>query len=137
MPYPRPAADDKSTKNDIPPMEWIAGALGLLIVAGTIGYLLFKATTDGGKPPDIRVEVVEVISLAEGFLAKFQAVNVGDETAANVEIEGTSGAGPDGETSQVTLGFLPPHSARRGGLFFQKDPRTPSLQLRAMGYEEP
>ena len=35
------------------------------------------------------------------------------------------------------LDYLPPHSKRRGGLFFTRDPRQFELQARAFGYEEP
>lgn len=41
------------------------------------------------------------------------------------------------ETAEANFDFIPDHSARRGGLFFESDPRQRRLSLRAEGYVEP
>ena len=53
-----------------------------------------------------------------------------------MEGELRSGAGSV-ETSDTTIEYVPPHSERKGGLFFTSDPRQHELRLRAKGFEQP
>nr|MBA3487547.1 hypothetical protein [Lysobacter sp.] len=40
-------------------------------------------------------------------------------------------------TSTVTFDYVPGHSSRHGGMFFEHDPRAGVFQARALGYSEP
>ena len=131
---PREAAGPRA----IPIVEWVIGALGALLLAGTIGFLVWHALGRDQAPPDVRVVVDLVEQLRNGYLVQFRAVNEGGSTAAQLVIEGEL-AGPDGpiETSEATLDYVPPRSDRRGGLFFTHDPRQFELRVRAGGYAKP
>jgi uncharacterized protein (TIGR02588 family) len=118
--------------------EWIVAAIGALLVAGTIGYLVYLATTRDDTPPDVRVVTEGVVELPSGWLVRFRAINAGSQAAAQLLVEGEL-QGPGGaiETSEATIDYLPPRSEREGGLIFSRDPRSHELRLRARGYVQP
>ena len=67
-----------------------------------------------------------------GWVVEFEARNLSPVTAAQVTIEGRLA---DGETATATIDYVPGRSARRGGLFFSREPR--GAELRALGYQDP
>ena len=124
--------------NDAPLWIWSIGLLGLVLVLGSIAFMLYEATMGDTSPPDVSVRVEAIESTGTGFLVTFRAVNEGGSTAAGLTIEGTLMNGRESiETSNTTIEYLPSHSEREGGLFFTLDPRQYDLQLRATGYEVP
>lgn len=128
----------KPKASDIPPLEWIVGGLGALIVAVVIAVLLHEGLAGDASPPEIHVEIKDVAPVRDGFRVRFEARNAGGEAAAQVTVEGVlSRPGAEPETSDVTLAYLPAHSERGGGLFFSTDPRDGDLQVRARSYEDP
>lgn len=129
----RPAAP-----RQIPPLEWLVAALGAVLVAVAIGWLIHHALQRDETPPDVRVVALRVIARENGFLVQFEAWNQGRQPAAQLVIEGEL-AGAEGilETGETTLDYLAPRSRRQGGLFFARDPRVFELRLRAKGYAEP
>jgi uncharacterized protein (TIGR02588 family) len=129
---------DTEARRPIPVTEWIVAAIGAMLVAGTIGWLVWLATTRDETPPDVRVVADGVIALQGGWLVKFRAANAGAQAAAELLVEGEL-VGPDGaiETSEATVDYLPPRSEREGGLIFSHDPRQHEVRLRAKGYVHP
>jgi uncharacterized protein (TIGR02588 family) len=124
--------------NDAPLWIWSIGLLGLVLVLGSIAFMLYENTMGDTSPPDVSVRVEAIESTGTGFLVTFRAVNEGGSTAAGLTIEGTLMNGTESiETSNTTIEYLPSHSEREGGLFFTLDPRQYDLQLRATGYEVP
>ena len=122
----------------IPPLEWAAAAVGLALVCGVLGVMLWLGVTRDERPPEVSVRTEAVTPAAGGYVVTIRAVNTGDTTAADVTVEGElRGAGGVAETSTMSFKYLAPHSERRGGLFFEKDPRRFKLELRAKGYETP
>lgn len=116
-----------------PLLEWIASAVGLLLILGVMGVIARNAF-DGGTEatPDIAVSVIGAQRTSNGFLVEFEARNRSPVTAAQVTIEG---ALPGGETSTATIDYVPGHSVRRGGLLFTSAPR--GVALRPLGYQDP
>ena len=130
--------DEAPPPREIPLLEWVVAALGVLLVAATIGYLALQALSRNTTPPDIRIEADPPLALESGWLVRFRALNRGGEPAAEVVIEGAL-SGSDGvvETSQATLDYLPPGSERAGGLLFSRDPGMFDWQIGAKGYAQP
>ncbi len=119
-------------------LEWITAAIGLLLVAGVLGFLIYRGATKGDAPPRIKIEVESVVPAGENYLVKFRVFNTGETTAAALTIEGELKNGEKTEeTSDVTLTYVPSASQRRGGLIFTKNPNQYQLQIRAKGYELP
>ena len=128
----------RSDESEIPPLEWVAASVGFVLVAAALGLLLFKAIQGEKTPPVITVNVVSVVTVQNGFVVQFNALNQGGSTAEGVVIEGELRRGTEKvETSQTTLDYLPSYSESKGGLFFTQDPRQFEFKVRALGYEEP
>lgn len=118
--------------------EWIFAFIGLALVVGAIGFMLYEALWESESPPDIKVQVESINEISSGYLVKFRAVNQGGATASEVMIEAELKRGEEKvETSQTTVDFLPARSTRKGGFFFKHDPRQFDLQIRPVGYRQP
>jgi uncharacterized protein (TIGR02588 family) len=135
---PRSGSQNQQEENAIPIWEWIVAAIGFVLVASVIGFLLYEAIAGKRLPPDVKLSVDSVVQTRNGYLAKIVAVNEGGMTAAGVVIEGELRRGTESlERSWTTIDYLPPRSEQRGGLFFTRDPREFELQVRPFGYVEP
>ena len=127
-----------NSKQEIPPAEWAAAGVGLMIVLAILAFLLMKAVQDPASPPDISIKVVGVEAQQGKYLVRLQVFNNGGSTAAQLAVEGTV-APQNGEMqrSQLTLDYVPAHSKRGAGLFFTTDPMKARLEVRAIGYQTP
>lgn len=133
---------DESEKNKRhakpPASEWIVAAIGCVLVAGAIGFMIYQAIYHQTSPPNFSVKVVSVSQTANGYLVKFSLENTGDQTAAAVTVEGELLRDTESvEKSAATLTYAPSHSKREGGLFFVNNPQDFNLKIRATGYEQP
>jgi uncharacterized protein (TIGR02588 family) len=119
-------------------LEWIVGAIGALLVGGTIAFLVYHALARDQTAPDVRVVEHRVLALQDRYLVQFRVFNQGGSAAAELTIEGEL-ISPDGsaETSEAVLDYVPARSSREGGLWFSGDPRAGQLTLRATGYADP
>src|SRR5688572_16293158 len=134
----RSTSQEQQEKDAIPIWEWIVAGVGLVLVAGVIGFLIYEAFTGKRLPPDVKLSVESVVQTRNGFLVKITAVNEGGQTAEGVDIEGELRTGTESvERSRTTIDYLPPRSEKRLGLFFTRDPRQLDLRVRSLGYEEP
>lgn len=123
---------------EIPLLEWVIGAIGLVIVAAAVGVLLYEAVAGDKSPPDMKLTVQSISQRQSGFLVKIRAENIGGEPAARVEIAAElMEKGRVVESSGTQFDHLPPHSAREAGLFFQRDPRLGEVRLQTRSYEDP
>lgn len=121
-----------------PALEWLAAAIGLILVLGTIGFLIYSAATTKNTPPMLTVETDSISAFEGGYLVKFSLYNRGENNASDVVVEGKLAQdGKDLETSSVTIKYSPSRSRREGGLFFTKNPQELELNIRPLGYEKP
>lgn len=131
----QPGHEPGETRNSV--LEYVIAAVGLLLVAAAIGFLGYEAFTGGNAPPNVSIEVIRVTRSSGGYLVTLAVRNTGDETAAELGIEGTvARPSQEPETSDVTFDYLPPDSVREGGLFFTHNPKG-ALTLRVLGFREP
>lgn len=119
-------------------LEWVAAAIGLILVGGSLGFLIYDAVTKKDTPPILTVKPESVTPNKDGYLLKFSLYNDGTENAADVTVEGKISDGEkDLETSSVTIDYSPAHSKREGGLLFKENPQQSGFQIRATGYNKP
>jgi uncharacterized protein (TIGR02588 family) len=132
------AGKNQGKLDDAPLWMWGIGLLGLVLVLGSIGFALYEAVAGDSSPPDVTVQMMEILPAQNGFLVEFRVINEGGTTAAGLTVEGELRNGAEiMEASDTTVEYVPSHSEREGGLFFTLDPRQYDLQLRAKGYETP
>jgi len=125
-------------KTNIPALEWFFAAVGLILVVGVLGFLIYHAIIDKGTPPNLNVKIDSIVQRENGFLVKFVIENTGDETAADVNVEGELKKGAETiETSGVTVDYVPSHSEKKGGLFFKEKSGGFEIELHAKGYNTP
>ncbi|MBJ6127097.1 TIGR02588 family protein [Microvirga splendida] len=118
--------------------EWVAAACGLLLVLGTLGYIVYYALTTEAKIPDITAEAIRTEPTRGGHVVQFRARNHSSTTAAGLQITGELRQGSSVvERSEITLDYLPPFSEREGGLIFQEDPARYELRIAPKAYREP
>lgn len=121
-----------------PLLEWIAGAIGLMLLVLAVGVIGGEALFGDPSPPAVTVEARAVHAVKGGWLVEIEAINSGGSPAAGVTVEGElTLAGQPPETAEADFDYVPDHSRRKGGLFFADDPRSGQLKLRAKGYTEP
>jgi uncharacterized protein (TIGR02588 family) len=129
---------ESSQNGGISIIEWLVAVVGLALVVGTIVTLSVEALRDGGRPPNLTFEVIATSPVNGGYVVEIEVLNDGDQTAADLNVIGQI---VDGETvveeRELTFDYVPPHSARRGGMFFSNDPDTGTLVLAPVGYQDP
>jgi uncharacterized protein (TIGR02588 family) len=139
MADPQQAATPAAATGEAPPFwEWVAAAIGLLLVLACMGYLGLQALRGDAGTPDPVVELVEVREQGGQFLARVRVSNRSRGTAEALVIAGE--LRQDGqvlERSEMEFEFLPGVSAREGGLFFRHDPRRGELRLAPVSYRAP
>lgn len=121
-----------------PPAEWAVAAVGGIVLAVMIGYMIFVGATRSSGPPEILLQQTSARAAGDAFVVEIVARNRGKSTAAALNI---SGALMDGDTvveeSKATIDYLPKQSERHAGLFFTKDPALYRLVLRPEGFSAP
>lgn len=127
--------EDERTKRRL---EAIAATAGAVLAVGTIGIIAWDGIAGGGRPPIVIVEPLGVHAHEEGYVLEVLVFNRGDETAAAVTVEGElSRDGTIVATAEATFDYVAHGSRRRGGLYFDEDPRRYDVNVRALGYVEP
>lgn len=120
------------------PWEWVAAAVGVVLVLGAIGYMAYHGMTSTAPVPDVTVQTVAVEQSGNGHVVRFLAKNHSNATAATLLVEGElREGGTVVETAETTIDFLPPYSERHAGLFFENDPGRYELTIQPKGYDEP
>lgn len=132
-------AHKNSKKSDkIPLLEWIVAAFGLVLVVGTIGFMMNQAFTVKDTPPSFKANFERIDQVDSGYIVIFKVINEGEQTASGVEIEGELRRGAESvEKSNVTIDYAPSKSELKGGLFFKNNPHEFQIEINAKGYTEP
>lgn len=134
------AAGKKAAPQATPFWEKVVGAVGLLIVLGVVGFLLYEALQPQ-TAAEIVTEVKGVTPQAGGYLVDFVASNQGRQTAASVTIEGALYDPAQGdepvETAEITFDYIPDQSDRSGSFVFEHDPRQYAVRLQVKGFMDP
>jgi uncharacterized protein (TIGR02588 family) len=130
----------QTSPKETPFWEKMVGVLGLLIVLGILGFLLYEAFQPQSEA-QIVTEVQSISPQPGGYLVQFEASNHGRQTAAAILIEGAlyDPASPDEpiETAEVTFDYIPDQSDRTGAFVFEHDPREYDLRLQVKGFMDP
>lgn len=132
-PAPKKVSQSRAPASDIPPLEWVAAGVGLVLAGSAIGLTAWDAMFGVKGPPAIEVRLKHVTPTPHGYVAEIEAFNRGGAPAAQVQIEGVVAGG---DPSSMTIDYIPEQSRASGGLIFEQDPRVGVLKLRAKGFSD-
>ncbi len=125
-------------------LEWIISGVGLLLVAASLGYLLYKATIVDPKPAVFAAKLLKTRATTSGesgvsgaYVATIELANRGGRTAAKVHVV-VELAAEDGTTSRdVEIDYLPPRSTREVSVLFSQRPTESNLKIKFTSYCDP
>lgn len=118
-------------------LEWAVFALGLTLVAGALGYLIYGGATMKETTPVIEISIGEPERHEHYFGVPVGVLNTGDRTAEGVKIEVVLEGGGEPESGEFTIAFVPRKAKREGWVAFKRDPREGKLTARVAGYAKP
>lgn len=121
----------------IPAVEWITGLVSVLIVFGTLGYLVFEAIQVRSDEPLLSAHVLQVRRVGRTFVVDLEVRNGSRAAASAVQVAGVARS-PDGSerNGQATIESVPGFSTRRVSLVFDVDPGSPP-DVRIVGFSRP
>jgi uncharacterized protein (TIGR02588 family) len=129
--------EHKAVGEDTPVLEWIFGAIGLVLFLGALGVTIVNGLAPP-LPPAISVRTEQPQAVEGRFRVEFEALNKGSEAAALVQLHATLKHGDAIlETHTVEIDLLAPNSSRRAGVFFTQDPAQHTLTVEAVSYQRP
>lgn len=117
-------------------VEWTVFAVSLALTAAVLGALLYEHITAGSGPARLEVTVGAAVASGTSYAVPVDVRNAGDTTAEDVQVS-VALIGGAGETSEVTLPYVPYRSERRGWVVFSRKPSPGQLEARVLGYREP
>lgn len=120
-------------------LEWSVFAVGLALLLAIVGYLGYRAISDGRDPAALHVEVGAPWSPEDAPAVHVVSVTVrndGGQSAAEVDVEVILPGDPP-ERSELTFDHVPHGSSRSGALTFERRPEPGQLRVRVLGYLEP
>lgn len=119
-------------------LEWIVFALGLVLVLGTLGFLVWDASQGEDSPPELTVTLGRPEPRSEGWAVPVTVRNHGGETAEGARVVVTLELpGGEKEEAEYDVAFVPRGSQREGWVHFLHPPGTGRLTGRVSGYEKP
>lgn len=135
-----PSGQEEAAARDDPPSvwEWVAAGIGLVLLAGSLVFLLVDGWTGGNGAPEPVVRMGRIEQQEGRYLVQVRVFNQGAAAAAALRVEGELRRGSEVlERSELEFDHVPGKSAREGGMFFQRDPRALELVLSARSYHKP
>lgn len=118
-------------------LEWSVTIISGLLVAFTLGFLIYQMIYEEKTPPDIQITLGQVVEKDGGYAIPVSAYNNGTETAENVVLEVVFAHESLNEISQITFQYLPRKSEVKGWVAFSKEPHADDLKSRIVGYNVP
>jgi uncharacterized protein (TIGR02588 family) len=120
-------------------LEWSVFGVGLVLVACTLGFLVYDgASSSGDEPPSVRVTLGPPAQRGGRFVVPVTVTNDGGQTAEGVTVEvALERDGAEPERGEFAVAFLPRGGTREGFVTFGTDPRSARLVPRVLGYEKP
>lgn len=118
-------------------LEWSVTVISGILVAFTIGFLIYQIIYEEQTPPDIVVVLGEVQFKDGGYALPIHTYNNGTQTAENVIIQIKMKHPESEEISEITFAYLPRKSSANGWVSFSKEPHPEFLSTRVVGYSIP
>lgn len=115
--------------------EWVSLVISLLLLGVVVGVIIKLWVSETREPARFKIEAGAARNDAGQYYLPFTLTNEGDQTAAEVTVEGRIAAAGGEEISSTTFDFIPGHARQEGVLIFSSDPAT--AQLRVASFQRP
>jgi uncharacterized protein (TIGR02588 family) len=115
--------------------EWVALSVSLLLLAGTVGLIVWLWANEPAGPPQFKVERGTARSADGLYQLPVAVTNVGGQAAGQVRVEGRLGGGGQEERPVTTIEFLPVGAREEVVLIFSGEPASASVQVAS--YQQP
>lgn len=112
----------KAEPSSLPPrplLQWAMATAGLLITLSAIGIIVWEMAQPDAEPR-LSTHIVARSQSDTGYVVEVKVANGGDDTAANVDIEGRVAD----QTATATLDYVPGHGHAVAYLRFDIDPSS-------------
>ena len=119
--------------------EWSVFGVGLVLVLGILGYLVYKTATHVSGPPDLFVEYSPEPGTYEPYRYHVTLHNKGHETAEAIVVElSLVSAGEEPEKTELSFAYCPKESTQEGWVSFSRLPiKSDTIQVRIVSYGKP
>jgi uncharacterized protein (TIGR02588 family) len=125
------------TRLDKNVLEWTVFGVSLVLVLGTLGYLVREALTDSDGPPEVVVVLGAPRAGAGGHMVPVTAENRGAATAEDVQITIRLTSDGGEEEAVLTVPYLPREASRSGWVTFRGDPGAGGLEVAGIAFQVP
>src|SRR5688572_8687678 len=101
----------KMQSSDTPRLEWLLGIFGLALLVAGVSYLTYYGLTHPSKPGAVVVTVLDIHTVGEGHVVKFNVRNEGGENLSQLHLTARLSDGDrEIESAQAVIDHLPAHS---------------------------
>lgn len=117
--------------------EWVTLVLGLIIVLGVLGTVIWLGATGGSRPVSISIatHVTEQHHFAGGYYLPVSVTNEGDDAAQELLLRATlTGPGLEKEEVEFTIPSLGGGQHARAMFVFRQDPASGTLEILPVGF---
>ena len=115
--------------------EWVSLGIASLLVLAVIGLVVTLWITETDSPAEFTLEAGEVREADSLYYLHVTLTNEGDQTAAQVQVEGTVGRGASQDSPATAADFVPAQSEADVTLVFTQHPSD--VDLRVVSYQQP
>lgn len=117
-------------------LEWSVFAVGLLLVASTLSYLVYAGLTSQDTAPRLHVELGAATALGDHMLVPVTVENSGDRAATNIEVVVEINTDGLAESARIHIDLIAHGQRHEGAVAFTHDPSAapPRLRARIVGY---
>lgn len=117
-------------------LEWIAAAIGFLLVAAGV-WILVGPDAESRSPPDIRVEARAPETAAGGWRMPIRISNTGGQAAEQVRVVAELESNGRRERREATATLVGPRSSEEVAVIFPSDPGAGRVAVWAESYGKP
>ena len=118
-------------------LERMVTVIAGILVLFTFVFLIYQWISEETTPPNIVVNLGEVVQKDQGYSVPVSVNNLGTQTAKDIVIEIVSKEVDSEEKGQISFQYLPGKSSVRGWVTFTKNPSRSSLKTQVLGYSTP
>ncbi|WP_442505256.1 hypothetical protein SH528x_004038 [Novipirellula sp. SH528] len=127
------SASRNKTEDRIPIAEWIVAAIGAVLVGGTFCFLGYRAVVEQG-PPSFTAEIKQIEATGNNHAVTVIVHNQGGRPVSDLVVRATR----DGQDErELTIDYIPSHSARRVTFLFDKSTAANQLECVFTSYNDP